>query len=199
MLRANTFVTVLVLSFAVSGCSKKSEGPGASASASAAPSASVAAPAGTGGVCPPNSSGKGTAEEPCKGTGRVLEAKWTGKNNKKSVFSVTNKLKSKVDFVQASIYYYDAAGKQLEIPNKDNPKYPHKSASPSGGLFTIGPGETKEIELGFTVDLIPKATKSIELEFNKVGWVSSDPNAKDDVYWENSALAPENRPMGANK
>ena len=187
-MRASCFVLALLLS-AVGGCNKKPE-----ASPPLAFYGIVVPPLL---ICPLEASGAGTAGEPCVGTDRALEAKWTGKNKKASVFSVTNKLMWPVDFVQASAYYYDAAGKQIEVPLSWNSKYRAKSWDGSVGLVMIQPSETKEVELGYDVDSIPKATKTIEIEFSKVGFKVS--GSTSESYWQNDSLAPSDRPMGGSK
>jgi hypothetical protein len=160
--------------------------------------ASTDAPVASGGICPAGSAGKGTPSEPCSGPGRLLEAKWTGKTGShSSVFTVKNNLPYKVTYVSAVGYYYDKDGKQLEVALPGQEKFPHKVWAGSGGVLTIEGSQTKDIELGWKKETIPKEAETIEIEFGRVGWKKDGSDAL--IYWENKALTKNPRPKGGHK
>lgn len=187
-----TRFALLVVPFVLLACSKPSDAP--APAPSVAPSASAAPVAVSDKVCPAGSKGKGTSDDPCTTTGRLILAKWTGQNKKASIFTVKNTTVYAIDFENIEVYYYDAAGKQLTVTEKWNPKYPDKMWTGSGGEFDIGPNETKQVEFGWDVKDIPKGTKTIEAEISRVGWTPA--GMKDEMYWENDAIDPADRKPG---
>ncbi|HTQ05689.1 MAG TPA: hypothetical protein VMI54_17625, partial [Polyangiaceae bacterium] len=75
--------------------------------------------------CPEGSSGLGTSAEPCKASGdsRMMEVKWTGKTpDEGPKFAVTNKSKKSILYGSVAVYFYDKAGKQLEVTYGGKPR-----------------------------------------------------------------------------
>jgi hypothetical protein len=94
--------------------------------------------------CPEGSSGIGTSGEPCKGSGdtRMMEVTYTGKTTDEGPkFKVVNKTKKSILYGSVAVYYYDKAGKQLEVTHGGKPR-PMQICS--GNIFAgaVKPEET---------------------------------------------------------
>lgn len=173
----------------------------ASATASAAPSAS-AAPA----VkidCPKGSTGEGSFAKPCeaKGRDRMMVVTWTGKTDDKGPhFSVTNKSPNVILYGKIAVYFYDKAGKQLEVkdPAGGKPK-PYQSCS--GNMFSGVMKAGEKAVLTFSCvpqKSVPEGTAAVEAEMEMVGFTDAS-EKKIEYYWRNSDLAPDTRPKGGAK
>jgi hypothetical protein len=146
------------LSAAISGCSKDESAPAPAPSVSVAdptpstpPSAVVsaapvasAAPLPMRTDCPKGSSGAGTFDKPCeaKGPARLMDAVWTGKTDATNgpQFKVTNKSSLVILYGKIAVYFYDKAGKQLDVKDGDQTR-PFKSCSGVslfGGVMKAG-------------------------------------------------------------
>jgi hypothetical protein len=151
-------------------------------------------------TCPPGSSGKGSAHEPCLGKGRWIEAAWTGKLGEPgALFRVKNALDQRIAFETAYVYYYDRSGRPLPIhlPGEAASVPPHESTNTAGEIFQVGPRETKEVYLGVPKRWIPKGTAKVEAEFPRLGF---KPDGKDLPlgYWFNDSLIRTDRPLGGH-
>jgi hypothetical protein len=220
------WVTVAA-AFSVSGCgkddSKSGATPSASADADTAPSASAATSAAAGASaptpsasasdtpsgppvdCPKGSSGDGSFTKPCdaKGASRLMEVTWTGKTDDKGPhFRVTNKSSSTILYGRVAVYFYDKAGKQLDV--KDTSASPPKtkhfhtcSGNMFGGVMKAG----EKAVLMFSCvgkDVVPDGVAAIEAEMQMVGF--ADPSEKKIAYyWRNNDLAPDVRAKGGVK
>lgn len=218
----------IICALSPSGCSKdeeKEKGSAASASASAA--AASAAPAGTPSSpvasalpsasaapaasaaprsdCPKGSSGEGTFNKPCeaKGNARLMEVAWTGKTDDKGPhFRVTNKSPLVILYGKIAVYFYDKAGKQLEVTDSaaDPPKkVPYRTCSGNmfGGVMKVA----EKAVLTFSCvkkEHVPEGTAAIEAEMLSVGF-SDASEKKVDFYWSNPDLAPDVRKKGGVK
>jgi hypothetical protein len=169
------------------------------------PSASTALPVHE---CPKGTAGEGTFAKPCevaKGTARMMEVTWSGKTDDKGPhFRVVNKSDKVILFGKMAVYFYDKAGKQLEVKGDDSSGAPAKNKpyqSCSGNMFggVMKPGEKAVLTFSCVQQKhIPEGTKAIEAEMQTVGF--SDPSEKKvDYYWSNSHLTPEARPKGGVK
>ena len=201
------------------GCSKEETAPRATPSASAAadpaPSAPPATPASAPAAsatapvvahdCPKGSSGEGSFNKPCeaKGAARLMEITWTGKTDDKGPsFRVTNKSSLVILHGKIAVYFYDKAGKQLEVPDDSvsPPKtLPYRTCSGNmfGGVMKAG----EKAVLTFSCvgkKYVPEGTASIEAEMQSVGF--ADPSEKRvDFYWRNADLIPDVRKRGGVK
>lgn len=146
--------------------------------------------------CPEGSSGVGTQNEPClgKGDSRMMEVTYTGKTTDEGPkFSIVNKSKNPILFGSLVAYFYDKAGKQLEV-NTDGK--PHPMQTCSGRIFAgaVKPGE--KIFMFFSCVKkahVPEGTVAIQAEVKTVGF--TDDAGKDSIfYWSNPDLAPNARP-----
>jgi hypothetical protein len=209
--------------FLVPACSKdEGSGGAASASASAAPppasaTASASAPAASASAppaassapevqhdCPPGSTGVGSFAKPCeaKGKARAMEVKWTKTDDKGPSFAITNKLKIVILYGKIAVYFYDKAGKQLDVqdesvvPAKTRP-YHTCSGSFFGGVMNPNEKETLTFSC-VPKKVIPDGAVTVEAEMTTVGFADAS-GKKVDFYWRNNELAPDARPKGGVK
>ncbi|MGE5784409.1 MAG: hypothetical protein ACM3ZE_07450 [Myxococcales bacterium] len=199
------------------GCSKeetKSEAPPAkSASAKSAPEVPSTPPPPPAPApptprvdCPKGSTGEGTFDKPCEasGTDRKMEVTWTGKiDDQGPKFRVVNKTKSAILHGKVVVYYYDKAGKQLEIPTSEGSTNtsPKLFQTCSGTIFAgaVKPEETIFVYFSCAKKAkVPEGTKAIEAEIQTVGFGDETEKAVS-FYWRNSELAPDTRPKGGIK
>jgi hypothetical protein len=221
-----TAIASIICAVTAGGCSKDESktgaAPSASASAATAPSAapSAAASAATTTTtasatatasgaprsdCPKDSSGEGTFAKPCeaKGKARMMEVAWTGKTDDKGpFFRVTNKSPHVILYGKIAVYFYDKAGKQLEVTDSaaDPPKkVPYRTCSGNmfGGVMKV----SEKAVLQFSCvkkEHVPEGTAAIEAEMLSVGF-SDATEKKVDFYWSNPELAPDARKKGGAK
>jgi hypothetical protein len=210
----------LIAAFAVCivGCNEEPSPSGAATSRSAAPQPSAAAPSTTAPAvatsapapvatvpakvhdCPEGSAGEGSLTKPCdaKGVARMMEVTWTGKTDDKGPsFRVTNKSKLPILYGKIVVYFYDKAGKQLEVTEgKARPAH-----SCSGNLFggVMKPAEKAVITFSCVEKKhIPEGAAAIEGELQIVGFADAT-EKKSEYYWRNSDLVPDARPKGGVK
>jgi hypothetical protein len=192
------------------GCDKEAEKPAApSASAppvASSPPAASSAPAAP--VverkpvhpCPEGSAGKGTFEDPCKATGkkRIMDVTWDKKiGDKGPTFKIVNAGKLEVLYGKIVVYFYDKAGKQIDVSGGDKPRHRLTCA---GDIFAgpVKPGE--KVFMNFSCvkkEDVPKGAKDIEGEIQTVAF--TDDAGKNDTFWRNDDLAPDARPKGGIK
>ena len=145
------FSSLLLLAALLFGCEEeaKKEAPPATPSASVVataspPPAPPAPPPKPRDDCPDGSSGVGTLSEPClgKGDSRMMDVAYTGKTTDEGPkFSIVNKSKRPILFGSLVAYFYDKAGKQLDVTADGKPR-PMQLCS--GRIFAgaVKPGET---------------------------------------------------------
>ena len=148
--------------------------------------------------CPEGSSGIGTSAEPCLASGdsRMMEVKYTGKTTDQGPkFSVTNKSKKPILFGSLAAYFYDKAGKQLEVTAGGKPR-PMQVCS--GNIFAGAVKPDEKIYVFFSCvkkDHVPEGTAAIEAELKTVGF-ADEAGTKNEFYWSNPELVPDQRPKG---
>ncbi len=194
-------VSVFVLSLPLFACdmTKSDASPAASAkaSASAQVAASAAASAASGGACPAGCEGDGTFFEKCRCEGDSLPAvpfeatRGEGFKFDKPVWKVTNKTDKDLHWGSVSVYYYDAAGKQLETEIREKT---YKRSRMNGSTLSLKPGETKEMGLGFKKDSAPKGAKDMEIIFD--GWCYGTYKDKSSHQCITIPAPPKERPKG---
>jgi hypothetical protein len=151
--------------------------------------------------CPKGSSGVGTMSEPCLASGdaRMMEVKYTGKTTDEGPkFQIINKADQQVLFGSLAVYFYDKAGKQLEVKSGDKAK-PFQPCA--GNIFAgaVKPGE--KIFMFFSCvkkEHVPEGTVTIEAEAKTVGFADEE-GKKNEFYWSNPDLAPNERAKGGAK
>ena len=189
--RATIAIAVAV---AVLGCSKDEPTSGAAASAAAEPHHD----------CPDKSAGVGSFASPCeaKGTERLMTVKWTKTDDKGPNFSIKNIGKTTILFGKITVYFYDKAGKQIDL--KDDSETPPKTKpfhTCSGSFFqgVMKPGESATLTFSCVPKkVVPDGTAAIEAEMQTVGFADAT-EKKVDFYWRNPDLSPTARPKGGAK
>lgn len=150
--------------------------------------------------CPEGSTGKGTFEDACKATGkkRIMDISWDKKiGDKGPTFKIINTAKLEVLYGKVVIYLYDKAGKQMDVSGGDKPR---RRLTCAGDIFAgpVKPGE--KVFMNFSCakkEDVPAGAKDIEAEIQVVGF--TDDAGKNDTFWRNDDLAPEERPKGGIK
>jgi len=151
--------------------------------------------------CPDGSSGVGTLAQPClgKGDSRMMEVAYTGKTTDEGPkFSIINKSKNPILYGSLAAYFYDKAGKQLDVTSSGKPQ-PMQLCS--GRIFAgvVKPGE--KIYMFFSCVKkadIPEGTATIEAEVKTVGF-SDEAGRESEFYWSNPDLVPAKRPKSGKK
>jgi len=174
--------------------------------ASNAPASAPAPSATTPGIpheCPKGSTGEGTFDKPCeaKGNVRMMDVTWNGKTDDKGpFFKVTNKSSRVILYGKIAVYFYDKAGKQLDVP--DDTVSPPKTVpfrACSGNMFggVMKAGEKAVVQFSCVGKKhVPEGTAAIEAELQTVGYADAS-EKKVDFYWHNPTLAPDVRKKGA--
>jgi hypothetical protein len=150
--------------------------------------------------CPEGSTGKGNFDDPCKAKGknRLMAVAWDKKiGDKGPTFKIVNNAKLEVLYGKIVVYFYDKAGKQMDVSGGDKPR---RRLTCAGNIFAgpVKPGE--KVFMNFSCvkkEDVPKGAKDIEGEIQTVGF--TDDTGKSDTYWRNDDLAPEDRPKGGIK
>src|SRR6266540_3561974 len=188
------------------GCEKETEKPtppGASKptpAASTPPQTSSAPEKKPVHPCPEGSIGKGTFEDPCKAKGktRIMDVAWNKKIGEKGpTFQIINKAKLEILYGKIVVYFYDKAGKQIDVSGGDKPR---RRLTCAGEIFAgpVKPGE--KVFMNFSCvkkEDVPKGATAIEGEIQTVAF--TDDAGKNDTYWRNDDLVPEERPKGGIK
>jgi len=150
--------------------------------------------------CPERSTGKGTFDDPCKATGkaRLMDVAWDKKiGDKGPTFKIINNAKLEILYGRIVVYFYDKAGKQIELQGGDKPR---RRLTCAGNIFAgaVKPGEKVFVNFSCVKkDDVPKGATVIEGEIATVGF--TDDTGKNDTYWRNDDLVPEDRPKGGIK
>jgi hypothetical protein len=215
--QATKAILPALLMMFVAGCDEEkapAAAPSAKASVAAAPPAATMSavapvppppppPAAPRSDCPEGSSGEGTLAAPCeaKDTSRQMEVIWNGKTDDKGpFFKVNSKAKKTILYGKVLVYFYDKAGKQLEVKDEDGKGHPYKSCSGN----TIFSGVMKAAEkavIQFSCvqkKHVPEGTAAIEAEMQMVGFADAS-EKKNEYYWRNTELTPDVRPKGGVK
>ena len=126
----------------------------------------------------------------------MMEVAYTGKTTDEGPkFSILNKADSQILFGALVVYFYDKAGKQLQVTGGDKPR---PTQTCSGNIFAgaVKPGE--KIFMFFSCvkkSHVPEGTVTIEAEVKTVGFADEE-GKKNEYYWSNPDLVPDARPKG---
>lgn len=200
-----------VLAACLVGCEQETAKPAAPSASQPPPAASAPPTAPTAPVasavekkpvrpCPEGSTGKGTFEDPCKAKGkaRMMDVAWNNKiGDKGPTFKIINNGKFDVLYGKIVVYFYDKAGKLIAVSGGDKPR---RRLTCSGDIFAgaVKPGEKVFVNFSCVKkEDVPKGALAIEGEIQTVGF--TDDAGKNDTYWRNDDLAPEERPKGGIK
>jgi hypothetical protein len=202
--------SALVLATLLCGCEEDAAKPAAVTKPSAAPAQVAPAPAPVASAeppaklrddCPKGSSGVGTSDKPCLGSGdsRMMVVQYTGKTTEEGPkFSVVNKADQQILFGSIAVYFYDKAGKQLPVTSGDKQR-PFQTCA--GNVFAGAVKPAEKIFIFFSCVKkahVPEGAVSIEAEVKTVGFAGED-GKKSEFYWSNPDLAPDERPKGGLK
>jgi len=209
-------LTTAVL-LALLACSKDETTPAASASASAAPpppSASAPTPSASASAaassaaepphdCPGGSTGTGSFAKPCeaKGSSRMMEVKWKKTDDTGPSFAITNKSALVIVYGKIAVYFYDKAGKRLDVQDDSTPPKPKPYHTCAGKFFggVMKPAEKAVLTFSCVPkSVVPDGTSTIEAEMQMVGYADAT-GKKIDFYWRNADLTPDARPKGGVK
>jgi hypothetical protein len=129
----------------------------------------------------------------------MMEVSYTGKTTDEGPkFKVKNLTKKSILYGSIAAYFYDKAGKQLQVTHGGKPR-PMQICS--GNIFAgaVKPEETIFVFFSCVKkDHVPEGTKTIEAEVKTVGF-SDESGTKNEFYWSNMDLVPDERPMGGLK
>lgn len=129
---------------------------------------------------------------------------WNGKSDDKGSpwFSTTSKAPKTLLYGRVAIYFYDKAGKQIDVkePIEGSDKT-HAYHTCSGSVFAGGlnPGEKARYTFScMKKSDVPAGMASMEGEATIVGFADASLK-KNEFYWKNADLVPEARPKGGVK
>jgi hypothetical protein len=129
-----------------------------------------------------------------------MDVAWNGKTDDKGPqFKVTNKSPATILYGRIVVYFYDKAGKQLDVKDSEGKAKPSQACG--GNIFSgvMKPGEKAVITFSCVKkDVVPDGAAAIEGEMQTVGYANAAGD-KSDLYWRNNDLAPEQRKKGGIK
>lgn len=204
----------------LAGCSEEPSGSPATTSHSAAATAQTTAAATAAATvtaaatataaatekhdCPKGSTGDGTFKVPCdaKGKDRMMEVTWTGKmDDSGPSFRVVNKSTTlTILFGKIVVYFYDKAGKPIELKDDSGKARPNHVCS-GNNLFggVMKPGEKAVVTFSCVgKKVVPDGAAAIEGEIQMVGFADAT-EKKSEYFWRNNDLTPDARPKGGIK
>jgi hypothetical protein len=206
---------IAAVALVIAGCDQEQSTSGAPSASAPTPPASSAAPtppaatpapsaSASGPVhdCPAGSTGDGTLAKPCdaKGKARMMEVAWTGKfTDDGPTFRITNKSPSVILYGKIVAYFYDKAGKQLEVKDSGGKTSPYQTCG--GNIFggVMKPAEKAVFTFSCVKkEHVPEGTTHVEAEMQMVGFADAS-EKKNEYYWRNQELTPDARPKGGVK
>lgn len=204
-MRSALLLVLATAALAASGCSDDPAAGADSASAAAttaappktAPPAVSSTPPADSKDCPKDSVGPGTNDLPCVATGasRAMEAAWNNKiDDKGPFFNVKNISAKPILYGKIAVFFYDKAGKQLEVQGTDK-KLPYKTCA--GDIFQGQMKVDEKALIQFSCVKkadVPDGTAAIEAELITVGFTADGKSSN--FFWTNKELAPDARPKG---
>jgi hypothetical protein len=134
----------------------------------------------------------------------MMTVQWKKNGDSGPSFAVTNKGKLVIVWGKIAVYFYDKAGKQLDVTTDDGSGQGPKSKkfhTCSGQFFggIMNPAEREVLTFSCVPKtVIPDGTTTVEAEMQMVGFADTT-GKKIDFYWRNSDLTPDARPKGGVK
>jgi hypothetical protein len=179
-LRPASIAFALAMQSSTVACDKKSDAPAPAATAASAAPATANCPAG---------STKDTSGCKATRTARVATIAWNGVTGESSqTLTVKNSAGAPLKDATIAIWFYDAAGKRLDIAGSK------KYRIPGDGLGgTINAGASKDITLSVAKATLPTGAAEIEGELVKATLVN--PDGSDGPIWQNDDLNADERVM----
>ncbi len=211
-----TLPILFVTALASVGCSKEQPAPAPSPSPSAsaptppamdasAPIAAAVPSAAPSAVepphdCPGDSAGAGSFAKPCeaKGRARAMDVKWTKTGDKGPSFAVTNKMKLVILYGRIAVYFYDKAGKQLDVADESVTPPKRRPFHTCSGVFfggVMNPAERGILNFSCVPkSVIPDGAATVEAEMQMVGFADAS-GKKVDFYWRNMDIDARRSPQ----
>jgi len=131
----------------------------------------------------------------------MMTVKWKKTDDKGPSFAVANKSQLVILYGKIAVYFYDKAGKQLDVMDDSTPPKPRPYHTCSGKFFggVMQPAEKAVLTFSCVPkSVVPDATATVEAEMQTVGYADAT-GKKIDFYWRNADLAPDTRPKGGVK
>jgi hypothetical protein len=135
----------------------------------------------------------------------MVELSWNGKSDDKGAptFRVVSKAPKTVMYGRLAIYFYDKAGKQIDVKETAEGSDKSHAFHTCGGNVFAGGGVAPAEKTAYNFSCmaksnIPDGMASMEAEALMVGFADST-GKKNEFYWRNTDLAPEARPKGGIK
>jgi hypothetical protein len=133
----------------------------------------------------------------------MMQVEWTGKTDDKGPsFRVVNTSPKTILYGKIAVYFYDKAGKQIEVMSKSGDSDKTRPyATCSGNIFAgvMKPKEKATITFScIKKDTVPDGTAAIEAEIPMVGFADAT-EKRNEYYWRNDAIVPDERAKGAGK
>jgi len=115
-------------------------------------------------------------------------------------FRVINKSKEVVLYGMIHVYFYDKAGKQLEVKDAAGKTHPFQNCGGNifGGILKAGEKAVMDNFSCVKKDIVPEGFTQIEAEAVMVGFADKT-EKKSEYYWKNPELGPDQRPKGGKK
>ena len=130
-----------------------------------------------------------------------MAVKWKKTDDKGPSFAIENKSKLVIVYGKIAVYFYDKAGKQLDVHDDGAPSKSRPYHTCAGKFFggVMKPAEKAVLTFSCVPkSVVPDGTATIEAEMQTVGYADAT-GQKIDFYWRNNDLAPDARPRGGVK
>jgi hypothetical protein len=131
----------------------------------------------------------------------MMDVRWTKTDDKGPSFAITNKSKLVVVYGRIAVYFYDKAGKQLDVQDDSNPPKARPYHTCAGKFFGGPMNPAEKAVLTFSCvpkSVVPDGTAAVEAEMQMVGYGDAT-GKKIDFYWRNAELTPDVRKKGGVK
>ena len=130
----------------------------------------------------------------------MMDVKWKKTDDKGPSFAIASKSKLVIIYGKIGVYFYDKAGKQLDVKDDSAPSKTRPFHTCAGKFFGGPMHPAEKAVLTFSCvpkSVVPDGTATVEAEMQMVGF--ADAAEKIDFYWRNSDLTPDVRPKGGIK
>ncbi|HKY36048.1 MAG TPA: hypothetical protein VJN18_08925 [Polyangiaceae bacterium] len=129
----------------------------------------------------------------------MMEVIYTGKTTDEGPkFAIVSKADQQILYGSIVAYFYDKKGKQLQV-KADGKTKPNQVCS--GNIFAGAVKPAEKIYMFFSCvkkEHVPESTAAIEAEIKTVGF-ADEAGKKNEFYWSNPDLVPDERPKGGLK
>jgi hypothetical protein len=131
-----------------------------------------------------------------------MTVKWKKTDDKGPSFLIKNVGPATILYGRIAVYFYDKAGKQLDVADDSGASQKTKPFHTCAGNIFEGvmkPSESAVITFScLPKKIVPDGAATIEGEMQMVGFADAT-EKKNDFYWHNMDLTPNARPKGGVK